>query len=308
MTIKNSLMLFVILYIIETILQIYILYRFKKNYNKKIWFNFLSISFTTLICSICACAYFITNLIKTNFTILHTIIFGVILGINFILLIIGLIIHREAKKRGGERGDYRISIVLRNIGVIVVCNLLILLLIPTIGTQTITKGNENFVVNYLNQKYGNGNYEIIEVYQGNYYSVKSDFTNNTFIVATNSSSSRIKEDYFLPIYYSENYNLNFTLVYNKDKENLDWNFDDFDKYILNAIKNKYSIDETQLNIQDLYRNYIGTVGYNSNFNMIPQEFGDIPILTQLVELTIQYYNEHSDTPASFANQIIINSK
>ena len=57
---------------------------------------------------------------------------------------------------------------------------------------------------------------------GYYYEIKSDYMEDTFIVSIDDNFNYINADYFLPVYYSQKYNLNYSLRQNKILSKLKW--------------------------------------------------------------------------------------
>lgn len=168
-------------------------------------------------------------------------------------------------------------------------------------------------MSYLEQKYGDGNYKVVKIRKqysktdgfftgydvsGYNYEIKSDYMENTFIIHISNESSYISSDYFLPVYYSEKYNLEYELYYEYDDRTKEthYNFDELEEYIRNNIKVKTKEIETEnVEIEDIFTNYIHSwnnmdgVQYNLNYFIIPENYGRIPSMDELIDLLIQYY-------------------
>ena len=121
---------------------------------------------------------------------------------------------------------------------------------------------------------------------------------NTFIIHISNESSYISSDYFLPVYYSEKYNLEYELYYEYDDRTKEthYNFDKLEEYIRNNIKVKTKEIETEnVEIEDIFANYIHSwnnmdgVQYNPNYFIISENYGRIPSMDELMDLLIDYY-------------------
>ena len=165
---SNLELLFLFAYIIEAIIQIVMLNRFKKNHMTKDWFGFLGSNIIIFICDIFAYGIFANDAIGLSSAILCIFVCGFILFTNFILLIIGLVIKNKSKRKTNETNDVnekksnKISF-LKSCIIILVCNLLILFIVPILMQQTTSSKGEKYIIKYLEQKYGNGNYKVVNV-------------------------------------------------------------------------------------------------------------------------------------------------
>ena len=131
---------------------------------------------------------------------------------------------------------------------------------------------------------------------GYYYEIKSDYMKNTFIISVDDNFLYIDDDYFLPVYYSEKYNLPYKLSYDDWYTSVSYDFDGFDKYIINSIKDKYSIETDRFKVKELYKDYVQSwnnidgVTYHPSYFIIPENYGKIPSINELDELLVEYYN------------------
>lgn len=311
MDILNLELLFLLAYIIEAIIQIVMLNRFKKSHIIKDWFVFLEINIIVIICDIFAYGTFANDAVGLSSAVLGIFVCGFILFTNSILLIIGLVIKNKSKDKINETNDAnekktnKIPIFKSSI-IILVCNLLILFIVPILMQKIISVKGEKYIISYLEQKYGNGNYKVVNVMKeysnygmwdkflsGYYYEIKSDYMENTFIVTVTDNSLYIHDDYFLPVYYSQKYNLPYKLSYDNWDNSLSYDFDEFNNYIINSIKDKYSIEIDIYDVKDLYQSYLHSwssegVTYNPSYFIIPEDYGKIPSIDELDELFMEF--------------------
>ena len=163
---------------------------------------------------------------------------------------------------------------------------------------TINKG-KNYVTDYLNKKYGNANYEVVNVYKNYenygmwdkylssyYYEIKSDYMDETFIVQIDESLEYITSDFFLPVYYSLKFNLKYNLEYDDWSSDINYNFDEFNEYVKNNSENK------NIEVEYLYKDFVDSwnnidgVKYNENY--LNENFGEIPEFNELIKLYTDY--------------------
>lgn len=302
--------LFLLTYIIEAIIQIDLLNRFRKNHTNKEWFLFLGITIIVFISDFLAYNYF--NDISTGLdsAILTLIVCGFILCVNFILLIVGLIIKIIIKKKIkqlSEFNDKKINIVsfIKSSIITLFCNLIALFIIPILIQKIILCNGTVHIIKYLERKYGDGNYKVVNVsneysnvgmwnrhLSGYYYEIKSDYMEDSFIIEIDDEFICIGSDYFLPVYYSQKYNLDYELYYDELWKSLAYDFDEFEEYMKKNIK----VEKEKFNVRDIFCNYfesynkIEGVKYNQNYFIIPEDYGKIPSINELVDLLTKYYN------------------
>ena len=169
------------------------------------------------------------------------------------------------------------------------------------------KSGEKKVVNYLNNKYGNSNYKVVNVYKeysnygmwdkylsGYYYEIKSDYMKDTFIVSIDDNFNYIDADYFLPVYYSQKNNLKYNLEYDDWYTSVNYDFSEFDNYINKIINEQYLIETEKIDASGIYKDYVNSwnnidgVKYNSNYYIVPVNNGRIPTIQELIDSLIKY--------------------
>ena len=282
-------------------------YKTKEKKNIKYWYIFLGVACASLISDGIAYSTYCENEMGLSYAISAMIICGLIAFLNIILLIIGLIIKRILKKIIDKYNNRLFYITCVTTLII---NLIIIFIVPIcISILTLKKG-EKYIINYLIKKYGDNNYEVVDTYieysdngmwdkylSGLYYEIKSDNMINTFIINTNKENSYVKNDYFLPVYYSEKNNLKYKLEYQEYNNSLEYNFDELKYYIKNIIRDKYQIDDEKIKIEPLYKDYVkswsstGKIEYNKNYFIIPDNYGKIPSIEEYVNSIIEYNKE-----------------
>lgn len=306
MEIQNIQLLFFITYIIEVIIQIKLLNHFRKNHINKGWFEFLGITIIVFISDILAYNYFANNLPGLGSAIVSIFICGFILCSNFILLLVGLIIKKRRKQISefNDKKTNKISFIKSSI-ITLICNLIVIFIIPILIQNIILGNGETYIIKYLEQKYGDGNYKVVNISKqysnsgmwdkylsGYYYEIKSDYMDNSFIIETDDEFLYINSDYFLPVYYSQKYNLDYELYYDERDTSIKYDFDEFEEYIRENIK----VEKEEFNVEDISENYVLSwnniegVKYNQNYFIIPEDYGRIPSINELVDLLNEFYN------------------
>lgn len=113
---------------------------------------------------------------------------------------------------------------------------------------------------------------------------------NTFIVRVNYNFE-ISSDYFIPVYYSEKYNLPYELSFsNYQPTRINEDFKAFNKYIANRVIKKYSdVDEIEkLDTYDIVRHIYCNLP-TKRASGIPENYGKIPSIDELVDIVKEYY-------------------
>lgn len=275
--------------------------RFIKRQVEKYWYEFLGITIIIFLSDILAYLTLANNL-ATGYSEMVFICIS-ILCCNMILWISGLIIKNKMKRLNNEndKKDKKIKRVPFSI-IILICNFIIIFIAPTL----LKLNNDKIsIMSYLEQKYGDGNYKVVKIRKqyrkadgfftgydvdGYNYEIKSDYMENIFIIHISNGSSYISSDYFLPVYYSEKYHLDYELYYEYDDRTKEthYNFDKLEEYIRNNITAKTEDFATEnFEIEDICRNY--DVQYSTNSLIIPEDYGRIPSMDELIDLLIDYY-------------------
>ena len=128
----------------------------------------------------------------------------------------------------------------------------------------------------------------------NDYEIKSDYMEDTFIVSIDDNFNYIDADYFLPVYYSQKYNFNYSLEYDDWYTSVDYDFEEFDNYIKKIINEQYPMNSEKIDVRGIYSNYVQSwssidgVKYNSNYYIVSANNGKIPTTQELVNQLIKY--------------------
>ena len=279
-------LLFLIISIVEIIIELGLLIKVKKNGLKKDWHNFLGINIAVLISDIIIYQLLANAAIGLGSAIGALFVCGFTLIINILLLLIGFLMKRKIKK---DKKNYFLTGIL-----VFIFNIVIMVSVPLLVSKiTINKGR-NYVTDYLNKKYGNANYEVENVYKNYenygmwdkylssyYYEIKSDYMDETFIVQIDESLEYITSDFFLPVYYSLKFNLKYNLEYDDWSSDINYNFDEFNEYVKNNSENK------NIEVEYLYKDFVDSwnnidgVKYNENY--LNENFGEIPEFNELIK-------------------------
>lgn len=279
-------LLFLIISILEIIIELGLLIKVKKNGLKKDWHNFLGINIAVLISDIIIYQLLANTAIGLGSAIGALFVCGFTLIINILLLLIGFLMKRKIKK---DKKNYFLTGIL-----VFIFNIVIMVSVPLLVSKiTINKG-KNYVTDYLNKKYGNANYEVVNVYKNYenygmwdkylssyYYEIKSDYMDETFIVQIDESLEYITSDFFLPVYYSLKFNLKYNLEYDDWSSDINYNFDEFNEYVKNNSENK------NIEVEYLYKDFVDSwnnidgVKYNENY--LNENFGEIPEFNELIK-------------------------
>ena len=298
--------LFLIFCIIQIIIQIISVIKLKKSKKSKYFNLFIGINIASFISTIYAFYVFRKNILGLSDAIYCLLVCVFSFITNIVLLIIGLIVKKITKdnKIRINKNSFFIGIF------ILLLNIIIIFILPTIVNNISLKLDEKKVIIYLNNKYGNSNYKVVNIYKeyshygmwdkylsGYYYEIKSDYMKDTFIIKVDNNY--IEADYFLPVYFSQKYNLNYNLEYHDWNNSLEYDFTDFNNYIKDLIKNKMLTLNKEVDPSVIYNNYIQSysnidgVKYNSNYYIISSNNGKIPTIEELISSLINYNNYSS---------------
>lgn len=187
--------LFFLICIIGIIIQINSISKLKKSEGSKYWNIFIEINIASLISTILAYRTFCNNdALDLGRAIICIFICGASFIGNIILLIIGLIIKKRIKDN-----DIKLNMNSILIGILIVLlSIIIFIFIPTLSNGRNVNLISNNVINYLNNKYGDNNFKIIEIENDYSYNgiVEKDHTGYKVTV----SSTSLKEIFHVKIY------------------------------------------------------------------------------------------------------------
>lgn len=295
--------LFFLVCIIEIVIQIVSIVKLKKSKDSKYWNIFIGITIASFISDALAYSVFANNALGLSDAIACLFICGFSFICNIILLIVSLIVKKTIKNVSIKLNRNSIFMGI----LIIVINSIILFVFPVITSNITLKSGERHVLSYLNDKYGNSNYRVVNVYKeysnsgmwdkylsGYYYEIKSDYMEDTFIVSIDDNFNYIDADYFLPVYYSQKYNFNYSLKYDDWYTSVDYDFEEFDNYIKKIINEQYSMNSEKIDVSGIYSDYVHSwsnidgVEYNSNYYIVSANNGKIPTTQELINSLIKY--------------------
>jgi hypothetical protein len=196
--------------------------------------------------------------------------------INLILFIIGVITRKKDGESIFKFSKFTTFIV--SFICVIVSSLLIVLAVPKFVNDNINNNGEEYVLNYLNQKYGDANYKIENIGKGYSYggfvsadlesydfTVRCDYFEDTFEVSlydnfsvSKKDASGIRSDNFGEVYYPATCNF-------KDR----FDFSDY-------VEEKTGI--RWFNCYDIR-------------HVIPNDYGKVPTLDELCVLAVDFYAE-----------------
>lgn len=205
--------------IIEIIIQIFSIVKLKKMGDFKYWNLFIGINIASFVSNILAYNVFISNdALDLNDTILYLFICNFLFVSNLILSIIGLKVKKNLKNENIKLNKNSVFIGI----LIVLFNVIILIIIPILNNKTINNLVSNNIIIYLNDKYGDNNFEIINVkkdysyngivqkyHTGYEVTVSSTLLEDNFIIYTSETNPQVIKDVseeFIEKYYNKKIN------------------------------------------------------------------------------------------------------
>ena len=270
--------LLIVILIILFIVKIKVLRKELKENKKKLW----PIYFSSLFAEVSSLlgVYFIQaeliGITFEGFITLAIISLGCIIE-NIILLIVGIIFYIKQKKKiknkkTKEKKYTLVKIVLTFIS-IWGFNLFITG-IPVIHKSKIEKYIETYVEDYMTKKYGNGNFKVVniakdyegglwepEVHSGYYVKIKNSYTNgiiSMFIDGTTKETIKVSSEFLLQDYHDE--------------------YEDYD-YLTDYIMSK-----KVKKVEEAYQKEFNVDVDFSCYYKVPDDYGHIPSIDELVEL------------------------
>ena len=284
--------------IITLIVQIFALVRLKKEKVAKYWNLFIGVTGASLIFVGIAYAVFANNAVGLSGAVGCWILCGASLICNVILLIIGAVMKRSIKS---QRIKLNKNVFITGSATLLLSVALILGLPAAISGANTNLEREK-VISYLTDRYGDGDYEIVNTYvryenvgmwdktaNGHIYEVKSNYMDEPFMVVTLKDSGGIDSDYFLPVYFSRQNNLSYKLGYSESSNSLYCDFTRFNEYVEAVAQEEYGEDLYSSDATEIYNSYIASwnsetgIEYDENYYIVPENDGKIPSIDEVVE-------------------------
>ena len=293
------------IYLITFILQCTRLSNYKKQHSAKEWSLFLGFTIG---------AYFLAAIAATQALNLDGIISvliacGVITSINTIMLIVGLAFNNKIKKSQKTTNTLNRRILCLTSGGFLLACILILTIISQLFIGITSFKAKTYVLNYLNQKYGDQDFKVVEVtdsYNGEIglkksiggynYLMQSSAMEDTFYVVLDDSFEYIEADYFLPTYYSSINHLEYSVVLDEVYSIVYGNYRELSTYFKQQIAQKYSVNfDLNDNLPNYYSYFVSgwssTDGphFRDSYYVVPPDYGKIPSTDEMTTLLYESY-------------------
>lgn len=290
--------LYLVLGILEVIVLIISVIQLNGVRKNRYWNIFVGVVFSSFILNLLAYFVFSSQTVDLNGALTCLIACGFVFISDVILLIVGYI------TKGSKLKLNRTFVLVSSL--VLILNLIVIFVVPSLTFQVNFNKGERKVIEYLENKYGTGDYKVINIYEeytdngiinsyltGYYYEVECSYMKDSFIVSIDNDFKYIYQDYFLPVYFSEKYDLEYSLSYSDFSNDLYYDFSDFDYYINSVVKDRYPDIDEDIDTIDIYLNYVESwsndsgVIYSDNYYIIPSDGGKIPTLDEVIDLLVK---------------------
>lgn len=295
--------IFTFICIMQLTIQIISIVRLKKTEDSKYWNLFIGISVAFFFTFLVAYTIFQNTDLSLNIALICLLENTLFLIINIIMMIIGLIIKLKIKTKNIKIDKTSLYTCILTI----IMNTILIVILPIqMNNLTLTLGGRK-IINYLNNKYGNNNYKVIKIdkeyaeygiieryISKYYYEIKSNNIKDKFIVSIDNNFKYIEDDYFLPVYYSQKYNLYYNLTYDELSNIVRYDFSKFNNYIKKEIEKQYAINTDKIYVEGIYKDYVKSwsningIEYNPNYYIVSANNGKIPTIEELTNQLIKY--------------------
>lgn len=230
-----------IFYFLLLIVQIVMLVKAVKKTNKKNWSLLLSTIMTSIALVIVFFTYSWVNMNYIGWNFIVYLIINIIAGAVYVLMLIISIImkvikNKEYKTQKLEENKLKKSLIITTLTIVIV--FLIALFIEDLPYKIEQKNDKiaenkakEQIIILLNQQYGDGNFEIVEMVEedicygcswmgpgvdGYEFTMSTDYLNKNFIVSLRKENFEIYENDFLSEYYKEKLGITDLENYVKD--------------------------------------------------------------------------------------------
>lgn len=230
-----------IFYFLLLIVQIVMLVKTVKKTNKKNWSLLLSTIITSIALVIVFFTYSWVNMNYIGWNFIVYLIINIITGAVYVLMLIISIImkvikNKEYKTQKLEENKLKKSLIITTLTIVIV--FLIALFIEDLPYKIEQKNDKiaenkakEQIIILLNQQYGDGNFEIVEMVEedicygcswmgpgvdGYEFTMSTDYLNKNFIVSLRKENFEIYENDFLSEYYKEKLGITDLENYVKD--------------------------------------------------------------------------------------------
>lgn len=230
-----------IFYFLLLIVQIVMLVKTVKKTNKKNWSLLLSTIITSIALVIVFFTYSWVNMNYIGWNFIVYLIINIITGAVYVLMLIISIImkvikNKKYKTQKLEENKLKKSLIITTLTIVIV--FLIALFIEDLPYKIEQKNDKiaenkakEQIIILLNQQYGDGNFEIVEMVEedicygcswmgpgvdGYEFTMSTDYLNKNFIVSLRKENFEIYENDFLSEYYKEKLGITDLENYVKD--------------------------------------------------------------------------------------------
>lgn len=278
-----------IFYFLLLIVQIVMLVKTIKKTNKKNWSLLLSTIISSIILVIVFFIYSWLNINYIGWSIISYLIINIVAGALYLLMLIISIIIKVLKNKKNnvqklEENESKKGLIINILTIVI--TFLIALFIESLPYKIEQKNNiiaennaKEQIIILLNQQYGYGNFEIVEMieknicygcswmgpgFEGYEFTISTDYLKKNFIVSITKENFEIYENDFLSKYYKENLGIT-----------------DLDKYLKDyKVKKLNEIISQSFNAEIYFNNIFIKDYWDINYGQIPT----IDELSNFVEL------------------------
>lgn len=319
-----------IYYVILFIAQIVLLRNFVGNKDNT-WLTVFSLEISSIVSSVLVIFYSVFRFDDFKWTSIGLIISSVLAMLCYMIMIGISFIIKITKKKKLEVNDVRINAVktiFKMLGVVVLCLLTFVfaetkLYDASAREKEIIRQEElisakQSVLNYLEKKYGSGNFSVVDVKNSGYMDsfdddpytyemiLSSDYMNENFTVTVVNDSYKILEDDFLDEYYAEKLgvsNLKEYLIDYRIKELNDIMSDKFDVIISFGDQSIYDYGEEYYGkIPDLSVLAKEVKLFDPKIDINADISNKDDLLNYLVDLTRFYIKEFDKTNINYSRE------
>lgn len=301
--------------LITFILQCVHLSKYKEQHSAKEWASFLGFTIGAYFLALISYIFMAIQALDLGGAILAIMACGGIVGINTIILIVGLVTKALMKKQSKNTkiqktaGTFDKRTAGLTVGGYILACILILAIIPQLFLGGTTLKGQNYVLNYLNQKYGDQDFKVVNITDsyshngmwdksvGGYnYLMQSSAMDDTFYVVLDDSFEYIEADYFLPTYYSSINHLEYSAAPDSVYNVVYGNYQDLSSYFKQQIEQKYSIafgpnDDLPEYYSYFVSGWSSTDGphFRDSYYVVPPDYGKIPSTDEMTTLLYESY-------------------
>ena len=304
-------LVFLSVYTIEMYIQAFMFNKFVKNSDYKDFITFLSFNISVFICNIVVCIMLYRQRMGFISSVFWWFLLLYVFGYNIALFAISIVGYFIKKRKNvinyTSKGSAHIA-SFEIIFFVLLVNCMIMVVYPNYIDKTKFDKGQEFVYAYLNQKYGESDYQIVEMSKkyrrgglfdllldGYYFEISNEYVENTFVLHIDKSMEYVVSDFYLPVYYSEQLGLYYTLYRDDSRKEIVPMFTELSRYLVKDIEEKYSIGFLNPYMENFYRDFVipwkseADKEYQWNYYIIADDYGRIPTLEEVEELIVNNF-------------------